>query len=412
MNEKPIRILLVEDSPVAIIILKRILNSPPLLQVVGTARTGIEGLKLIPVVKPDVICSDLQMPEMGGLEFIREVMATNPKPILVISASVQAEDTENVFELLAAGAVDIFPKPRKSVMDNYEEIKQELITKVRILAGVSVFTLRRNRLMHPVKPRLPGDLARSPSVESILGKSDRIEGKKQLAKKQFAEKPVPKVASRPRTSQLQLAARKKTAEIQEVNLQRRLPFRVVAIGASTGGPQALQGILSALPSNFPVPVICVQHISEGFLQGLVDWLGSECRLLAKIASAGEYPEPGKIYFPPEGKHLELDTRGRFLYSSAPPLSGHRPSVTATFDAVARYYGSRAVAILLTGMGRDGADGMLSIAQAGGLTIAQDEASCVVFGMPKEAIALGAACHILPIADIAPMLLQSIKELLA
>ena len=413
MNEKPIRILLVEDSPVAIIILKRILNSPPLLQVVGTARTGIEGLKLIPVVKPDVICSDLQMPEMGGLEFIREVMATNPKPILVISASVQAEDTENVFELLAAGAVDIFPKPRKSVMDNYEEIKQELITKVRILAGVSVFTLRRNRLTHPVIPRLPGDLGRSPSsLESILAKSDRLEAKKQIAKKQLVEKPVRKVGSRPRISQLQLAPLKKTAEIQEINLQKRLPFRVVAIGASTGGPQALQGILSALPSNFPVPVICVQHISEGFLQGLVDWLGSECRLLAKIASAGEYPEPGKIYFPPEGKHLELDTRGRFLYSSAPPLSGHRPSVTATFDAVARYYGSRAVAILLTGMGRDGADGMLSIAQAGGLTIAQDEASCVVFGMPKEAIALGAAGHILPIADIAPMLLQSIQELLA
>ncbi|NER33563.1 MAG: chemotaxis-specific protein-glutamate methyltransferase CheB [Oscillatoria sp. SIO1A7] len=406
MNEKPIRILLVEDSPVAIIILKRILNSPPLLQVVGTARTGIEGLKLIPVVKPDVICSDLQMPEMGGLEFIREVMATNPKPILVISASVQAEDTENVFELLAAGAVDIFPKPRKSVMDNYEEIKQELITKVRILAGVSVFTLRRNRL---VIPRLPGDRARSPSyIESILPKSDRSSAKKQFAKKQLAKKPVPKVASIPRTSQLQLAGRKKAAEIQEINLQKRLPFRVVAIGASTGGPQALQGILSALPSNFPVPVICVQHISEGFLQGLVDWLGSECRLLAKIASAGEYPEPGKIYFPPEGKHLELDTRGRFLYSSAPALSGHRPSVTATFNAVARYYGSRAVAILLTGMGRDGADGMLSIAQAGGLTIAQDEASCVVFGMPKEAIALEAACHILPIADIAPMLLESFK----
>lgn len=403
MNEKPIRVLLVEDSPVATIILKRILNSPPLLKVVGTARTGIEGLRLIPAVRPDVICSDLHMPEMGGLEFIREVMATSPKPILVISASVQAEDTQNVFELLAAGAVDVFPKPRGSVMDNYEAIKQELIAKVRILAGVSVFTLRRNRLAHPVQPKLLGDLARS-SPASILAKSDRFSRNKHLA-----DKPAPKVSSGLGTPPLQLAPVKKRAEIKEINLQRRLPFKVVAIGASTGGPQALQGILSALPSNFPVPVICVQHISEGFLQGLVDWLGSECRLMAKIASHGEYPEPGKIYFPPERKHLELDYRGGFIHSSAPPFSGHRPSVTATFNAVARYYGSRAAAVLLTGMGRDGADGMLSIAQAGGLTIAQNEASCVVFGMPKEAIALGAAKHVLPITDIAPMLLQLIKE---
>ena len=408
MNEKPIRVLLVEDSPVATIILKRILNSPPLLKVVGTARTGIEGLRLIPAARPDVICSDLQMPEMGGLEFIREVMATSPKPILVISASVQAEDTQNVFELLAAGAVDVFPKPRGSVMDNYEAMKQELITKVRILAGVSVFTLRRNRLMHPMKPKLLGDLALS-SPARILAKSDRTQKNKHL-NKHLAEKPASNVSSGLAKPRLQFAPVTKRVEIKEINLQRTpVPFRVVAIGASTGGPQALQAILSALPSNFPVPVICVQHISEGFLQGLVDWLGSECRLMAKIACHGEYPEPGKIYFPPERKHLELDSRGRFLHSSAPPFSGHRPSVTATFNAVASYYGSRAVAVLLTGMGRDGADGMLSIAQAGGLTIAQNEASCVVFGMPKEAIALGAADRVLPIADIAPMLIQYIKE---
>jgi two-component system chemotaxis response regulator CheB len=181
--------------------------------------------------------------------------------------------------------------------------------------------------------------------------------------------------------------------------------KIVAIGASTGGPQALHTILSQLPPKFPVPVVCVQHISEGFLKGLVDWLGSECHLPVKIAPAGERPQPGIIYFPPEQKHLEFDNQGRFLYSSMGPVSGHRPSVTVTFNAVAKCYRRAALGILLTGMGRDGADGMLELFKQGGITIAQNEASSVVFGMPREAIALSAAQYILPITEIAPMLLH-------
>jgi two-component system chemotaxis response regulator CheB len=151
----------------------------------------------------------------------------------------------------------------------------------------------------------------------------------------------------------------------------------------------------------------VQHISHGFLQGLVDWLNSECTLTVTIAQMGQRPQAGQVYFPPEGKHLELDRSGQFWYSSAPPLSGHRPSVTVTFEAVAKFYGRSALGILLTGMGRDGADGMDAIARNGGVTIAQNEATCVVFGMPKEAIALGAARYVLPINDIAPILLDKI-----
>jgi len=140
---------------------------------------------------------------------------------------------------------------------------------------------------------------------------------------------------------------------------------------------------------------------------LVDWLRSESKLPVKIAVAGELPQAGTVYFPPEKRHLELDKGGRFMYSAAPPVGGHCPSVTVTFNSVASFYGSAAAGVLLTGMGRDGADGMLAIAQAGGLTIAQDEASCVVFGMPKEAIALGAAQYVLPVSAIAPLLLKKI-----
>jgi two-component system chemotaxis response regulator CheB len=182
---------------------------------------------------------------------------------------------------------------------------------------------------------------------------------------------------------------------------------MVAIGASTGGPQALQTILAQLPANFPVPVVCTQHMSDGFLQGLVNWLASESQLQVKIAQVGELPSPGAVYFAPERSHLELDARGRFSYSMSPLVDGHRPSVTVTFKSIANFYGRATVGILLTGMGRDGATGMQAIAQAGGLTIAQDEKSSVVFGMPKEAIALGAAQHILPPQEIAPLLLSKI-----
>jgi two-component system chemotaxis response regulator CheB len=155
-------------------------------------------------------------------------------------------------------------------------------------------------------------------------------------------------------------------------------------------------------------VICIQHISEGFLQGLVDWLGFESKLPVKIAGFGEFPQAGIVYFPPEKRHLELDAQGRFIYSEAAREAGHCPSVTVTFKSVASFYGRGAAGVLLTGMGRDGAEGMLAIAQAGGLTIAQNEASCVVFGMPKEAIALGAAQHVLPVSAIAPLLLAKLK----
>ncbi|MBW4574697.1 MAG: chemotaxis-specific protein-glutamate methyltransferase CheB [Aphanothece sp. CMT-3BRIN-NPC111] len=365
MSRPPIRVLLVEDSPIALAILKRMLSSSPEIEVVGTAGSGREALTLIPQVQPQVICTDLNMPQMNGLEFIVEVMTRFPRPVLVVSASVQKQDTENVFKLLQAGAVDVFPKPNAGLASDYERAKQELISKVKILSGVTVFTQHR----------------KEPSAISGLGA-----GLKPQAKELSAQKLKTETYSRTSTT----------------------PAKILVIGASTGGPQALHNIISQLPSNFPVPVICIQHISEGFLQGLVDWLGVKSHLLVKIAPQGELPRPGTIYFAPERRHLELNSQGKFIYSATPPVSGHCPSVTVTFKSIANFYGRASAGVLLTGMGRDGADGMEAIARAGGLTIAQDETSCVVFGMPKEAIALGAAQYILPINDIAPMLLAKIS----
>lgn len=358
MAPRVIRILLVEDSPVASAILQRLLRDEPDLEVVGVARHGIEALALMPEVNPHIICTDLHMPRMDGLELTREVMARCPRPILVISASVQEEDTQNVFRILEAGALDIFPKPITGLAAEYENAKRELLTKIRVLSGVSVFTQHR-------RDRSPSLLATRPT-------------------------PLPTTSARP-------------------TLDIRAP-RVLAIGASTGGPQALQTILEALPTQFPVPIMCVQHISEGFLEGLIDWLKLKSRLKIRLAAVGELPQANTVYFAPERHHLQLDSQGRFRLYQGAPVCGHCPSITLLFESVANYYRRSAAGILLTGMGRDGADGLHAIAQMGGTTIAQDEATSVVFGMPKEAIALGAAQHVLPIQKITPFLLHQVFSL--
>jgi len=373
----PIRVLLVEDSPVALTILKRILSTSPDITVVGAARNGLEALELIPKVKPQVICTDFHMPKMNGLELTRRIMAEAPCPILVISASVKAEDTHNVFPLLAAGALDVFPKPTTGLATEYEQLGQDLINRIKVLAGVTVFTRRPSQEVSvaegsPVRRESPLRVTSPSSTTAVPTRGRGLV-------------PRPVRSSRPA-------------------LDIRAP-RIVAIGASTGGPQTLQDILHSLPASFPVPIVCVQHISEGFLQGLVDWLQSSCTLSIKIAQEGIMPQAGTVYFAPERHHLQISNQGYLQFGPSQPVDGHCPSVTVLFQSIAAYYRRAAIAVLLTGMGRDGAAGMQAVSQAGGLTIAQDEASSVVFGMPKEAIALGCVQQILTPPDIAPYLLK-------
>ncbi|MGK7889143.1 MAG: chemotaxis-specific protein-glutamate methyltransferase CheB [Leptolyngbyaceae cyanobacterium] len=378
LAKQPIRVFVVEDSPIATIILKRIFSAVPDIEVVGTARTGIEALQLIPDTCPDVICTDLHMPQMGGLELTRNLMADYPRPILVISASVDDNDNKDsgtVFQLLQAGAVDVFPKPQGGSAADYDAIKLALINKVRVLAGVKVFTQHRRRavVMPPPPPPAPASIVTS-TLTSI---------------------PIPPLSHSP-TPPL--------PHSRTPHLDIRSP-RIIAIAASTGGPNALFTVLKDFPSALPVPVVCVQHISEGFLGGLVTWLDRECQVSVQIAQSGEKPQPGTVYFAPENYHLAINAFGQLAYERSPSVAGHRPSATVLFKSVAAYYRRSVVAALMTGMGRDGADGLLDIAQAGGMTLVQDEASSVVFGMPREAIALGAAQQVLPLGNIGPHILK-------
>ena len=341
----PIKVLLVEDSLIALELLQRLLRSSPEVEVVGAARNGQEALELIPQVNPTVICTDLHMSPIDGLELTTQVMEKFPCPILVISNSVQEDDTKNIFGLLKAGAVDIFPKPTSGDYTEYEQVKDRLIAKIKMLSQVTV-------------------KARSHSTESA-------------------------------------------STIASTTTQTSGTLKAIAIGASTGGPQAIHKIITALPANFPVPIICAQHIGEGFLAGLISWLKDDSQLNIKVAQIGEIPASKTVYFAPERAHLEFDAQGKFIYSNFTASTGTCPSIDALFRAVARVYGSSSASILLTGMGTDGVAGTEAIKAAGGLTIAQDEQSCLVFGMSKLAISTGAVTDVLSLSEIAPFVVKQI-----
>ena len=338
-----IRVLLVDDSAIALHILQRLLRHTNDIDIVGTASDGQEALNKISTLNPDVICTDLHMPVMNGLELTRAVMETQPRPILVVSMSVEPGSL-NVFQLLEAGALDVYPKPCAILEENQEKWARELASKIRILAGVHVFKQKKK------------------TTESL--------------------RPAPSPA-------------RSSATTTEA--------KIVVIGASTGGPQALRAILSALPASFPLPIVCIQHIGANFLDELLHWLAIACPLSICIPTDGEIPKRGIVYFAPGDMHLEFDSSGRFALSDAAPYEGHRPSINVTMKSTAHYFGAHTVGILLTGMGRDGADGLAEIAALGGCTVAQDEASSIVYGMPKAAVALGVVQQVLPLERIAPFI---------
>ena len=362
----PIRVFLVDDSPLALVMLKRMLATSPDIEVVGTARNGREALAMFERTKPEVICTDYLMPDMDGLALIQETMNVFPRPILVISSTIDPVERHKAFPLLAAGAVDVFAKPTADMP--FEQSAAELVRKIKLLSGIKV-----------ISRRVPMNAANAISSGVVVSRAPF-----PARTPDAAPRPLPPPVLQPRKANL---------------------IRIVAVGASTGGPQVLQTIFTGLPANFPCPVVCVQHISHGFLSGLIDWLASQCQVRVKIADNGEVAKPGTVYFPQENTHLEMDSQGRLIYALTPPVDGHKPSVTATFESVARHYRHSALGVLLTGMGSDGASGLESIMRAGGTTMAQDEASCVVFGMPKQAIQRGAAHFVLPPDEITRSLIR-------
>ncbi len=339
---KKIKVLIVEDSAVVRELLVRILETDPEIVVADCAQDGAEAIEKLATAKPDVITMDIHMPRMDGYVATRRIMETHPVPIVIVTASYDAGDVARSFRALEAGAVAVLGKPPGPGGPGYEAAARKLVETVKAMSEVRVV--------------------------------------KRWPRERMAARAVPAAPV--------VAA----AEIE-----------VVAIGASTGGPPALHAILAALPKPFPVPIVIVQHIAAGFVQGLADWLAQCTDLPVHLASHGELMLSGHVYLAPDGCHIRLVTGGRISCQDDEPENGLRPAVSCLFRSVAEVYGTRAAGVLLTGMGRDGAAELKLMREAGAVTIAQDKASAVVNGMPGAAVELDAAMHVCAPAEIAALL---------
>jgi len=340
-----IKVLIVEDSAVVRQHLKNILEEDGGIRVVGMAENGEESLKFVQKQKPDVITMDINMPGMNGLDATRRIMETHPVPIVIVSASFDSSDVDKSFRAMEAGALAIVEKPLGEGHSDYDSASKTLVQTVKLMSEVKVV--------------------------------------KRWTKSRF-----------PRTTDIV------TSEV--VSGQMPNNIKAVVIGASTGGPPVLQTILSGLPREFPVPILVVQHIARGFLEGMVAWLGQTTSLPIHTAAYGDRPLPGHVYFAPDNFHMEI--RGnRIVLNKDKPEYGIRPSVSHLFRSAANVFGENTIGVLLTGMGKDGAVELKMMKEKGAVTIVQDEESSVVYGMPGEALRLDAAIYVLPPHKMAPAL---------
>ncbi|UQU68202.1 chemotaxis-specific protein-glutamate methyltransferase CheB [Couchioplanes caeruleus] len=350
-----IRVLVVEDSATMRHHLRESLASDPELQVVGEAVDGAQAVEMVGRLRPDVVTMDMMLPTMSGLVATEHIMAEFPTPILVVS-SADRQELFTTYNALAAGAVDVLEKPRGDASD--AGWARRLCSAVRLVSRIRVITHPRARLDGRHRADQPRPAAQASPASPVAGGDAAL--------------------------------------------------RLVAVGASTGGPGALTELLRALPADFAAPVLCVQHIaaSEPFAVAFSDWLAGQTGRDVAYARDGTRVRglAGRVLLAPPDRHMYVGD-GLVRLSNAPPRHSCRPSVDVLFESVAAEYGSSAAGCLLTGMGRDGAGGLLRIRSHGGVTFAQDEASCIVYGMPREAALLGAAAYVLPPARIAGRLAE-------
>ena len=336
-----LNVLVVDDSAMTRQLLAALINRCTDMRVAGEAENGKQAVQVANKLHPDVILMDIVMHEMDGLEATREIMHTCPTPIVLMSASLDNYETDIAFKAMKSGALTVLRKPAL-VSPNDE-------------STAMLNTLRAMSKVHVIHHWSSND------------------GRKAV--------PLP-VANKPRLSAYP---------------------EIIAIACSTGGPAALNEIISRLPPVFSLPIVIVQHITPDFVSSLVDWLGSVSPLRVKIAELNERPVGGVVYLAPGNAHLRINRLQKFEFDPVQGSYAHMPSCDVMLQSVAQCYGPRAIGVILTGMGSDGARGIRDLYEVGGFTIAQDEASSVVFGMPQEAIRLNAVTQVLPLVDIPQML---------
>jgi two-component system chemotaxis response regulator CheB len=353
-NDEKIRVLIADDSAFMRKVLMSILDSDGMFEVVGEARDGRETVEKSAKLKPQVITMDINMPHMDGLQATEVIMSTEPRPILIVS-SESRDGAEPTLRALELGAIDFVAKPSSGIDLDLSSVRDELVRKLRIASKVRVV---RN-LLRPLEPKV----ARiTPSAMD------------------FAAAPVTNGA--------------------------RLP--VVMLAASTGGPATLMKLLPQFPANFPAAILVVQHMPGMFTAQFAEQLSSVSQNPVKHAENGDILLAGHVYVCPGDQHMRIVPPGRIALDGGARIAGYRPCIDVAMESVAALIGANSVAAVLTGMGNDGARGVMAVQENGGMVIAQDEATSVIFGMPSEAIKTGAVTHVLPLDQIASVITRRVS----
>lgn len=363
--KSPIKVLVVDDSMFICIALKRMLEADPEIKVVGTASNGLEAIKSIKVLNPDVVTMDIEMPQMDGLTALEKIMAENPLPILMISTLTES-GAEATIKALSLGALDYIGKQIARSSLDIVRIQKELQTKIKLLAKRRPFMRARATTRFLPTHQTP-----------------------QTVKHESTTSPV------------SIPIRK-----------NRLVVQVVAIGTSTGGPKALQEIIPQLPAKFPSPILIVQHMPAFFTKSLAERLDSLSQLTVKEAQMHDVVEAGKVLIAPGGQHMTVIKRGgrhEIRLSQSPKNLRHKPSVDVMLSSVAEVYGSHAIGVILTGMGHDGLEGLTEMHHRQGFTLAQDESTSVIYGMPKVCIEKGIVDGVLPVDRMSHTLIRLVQK---
>jgi two-component system chemotaxis response regulator CheB len=349
------RVLIIDDSALVRSLLTEIVNREPDLEAIGAAPDPLVAREMIRVLNPDVLTLDIEMPKMDGLDFLERLMRLRPTPVVMVSTLTE-RGADATFKALELGAIDFVSKPRLGIAAGLQELAADICEKIRVAS--------KARLYRHVRPPAGAATADHPGVKQAPVRYSRISTEK-----------------------------------------------LIAIGASTGGTEAIREVVSRLSADSPA-VLITQHMPPGFTRSFAARLDGLCKMTVSEAQDGERILPGHAYIAPGDHHMRLARCGAnyvIALDDGPPVNRHRPSVDVLFSSVAQVAGQNALGVILTGMGRDGAAAMLEMKQVGAFNIAQDEASCIVFGMPKEAIAAGAVDEVLPIVRIAERLQSRLAE---
>lgn len=394
-SKAPIKVLVVDDSPFMRLTLQKILNQDPEIKVVDTARDGIEGIEKLQALNPQVMTMDIEMPNMNGLEALNEIMRWKPTPVIILSA-LTTEGAEASMKALEAGAFDIVAKPSGGTGSNLQALAEEIIARVKAAAQVDPGRLGKKDLN---KATFTGQIGGRKGIASSASRMNSLRN-------------TYRTTSLGGVTTIGSTAGKDRLEGTGNPLPKH-PVEIVAIGTSTGGPSALQEVLTKLPGDFPVPILVAQHMPPGFTKPLAKRLDGLCELTVREGIHGEALNAGTVYFAPAGKQMQVMRRGTQLQlhigDESPISTLYHPSVDVMFMSLAKEVGKGTLGVVMTGMGSDGLRGMREIKEKEGFAIAEAEETCVVYGMPRAIVEGKLADRVSPLGEIARNIMECVQR---